>query len=308
VRAEIIFARKELASLVAGLDADHDGALTQAEIDAGRDSIQGATVGRIKVTGDGAPCAGTLAGVELTEQDGVLVRSRHRCGKRPQQATVTLALLEDLSFGHRHLARAHSAAGPIDLVLQQRLPSVTFSLPPDTAPAAAAGASAISLFRRGALHVATAWPLPVFLLGLLARSASRRAAVLAAGAFALALAVGLVLATAGLFLPSPHAIALAVAASLAYVGVDNLSREERGPWIALPFGLVHGFGGAVAFRVSGAPPGALAGFAAGALLAVAAFATAIVPAVRWAGGRVTLALSALVAAAGVAALALAFRT
>ena len=301
VRADIIFARKELAGLVAGLDADHDGALTKAEVDAARDSIQGAVVGRIKVLGDGAPCAGTLERAELTEQDGILVRALYRCASRPKEASVTLTLLEDVPFGHRHLARVNAAGGTVDQVLSQRAPGFSFTLPPEAAPAAGVGGDADSPFLRGAVRAAAAWTLPAFLLGLLARSPRPRGAALAGGAFATALAAGIVVAALGVFAPSPRAAAVAAALSVAYVGADDLAApgEARAPWIALPFGLVHGFACVVAFQTA---PGALAPFASGAV-AVAAVMTAVLAALLGLLGRARPELRARgVTALGAAAL------
>ena len=309
VRADVAFARRDFAGLVAGLDADGDGAVTQAEIDAGRDSIQGAIVSRIKITGDGAPCVGELVRVELAEQDGVSVRALYRCPHRPQRASITLAFMADLPFGHRHLARAFAAKGELDLVLSQRAPTFSFALPPDpdAGRAPPADTSAPALIRRGALHVATAWPLPVFLLGLVARCASRRAAIAASAAFAAALLAGLAVSALDLFTPSPRAAFAAAAASLAYVGIDNFAGGDREPWIAFPFGVVHGFACATAFRAPFAPPSALAAFTVGALAALAVVVALLVAASPWVRSRPrgVMALSAAVAAAGIVGVGLA---
>ncbi len=318
LRVDVIFARKELSALVATLDADHDGALTQPEVDAARDALQGALVGRIKVTGDGAACAGTLDRAELTEQDGLAVRALYRCARRPREVSVALTLLEDVPFGHRHLVRAHAAAGPLDLVLSQRTPSFSFTAPPappastePSAPSSARGDVAASPLRRGVLHVAAAWELPVFLAGLLARCSGRRPAALAAAAFAASLGLGLVLSALGAFTPSPTVLAAAIALSLAYVGIDNLAQPaERRPWIAVPFGLVHGLGCGAAFRALGAPAGSLGSYMFGVAAALGIVLAALLPAVAWLRAqpgsrpRGVAALSALVAAAGLIGLGL----
>jgi hypothetical protein len=306
LRVDVVFARKELAGLVATLDADHDGALTKAEVDAARDAIQGALVGRFKVTGDGAPCAGTLDRAELTEQDGVAVRALYRCARRPAEVTVELAFFADVPFGHRHLARAAAAAGPLDLVLSQRAPSFSFNPPaaaPDAPPPVDPTASPVL---RGARHVATSWALPVFLLGLLAPCAARRPALLTAAAFAAAVAVGLALAGLGVFVPSPRVLGSALALSLAFVGFDNLAPPvSRRPWIALPFGLVHGLGCGVASGAVSGAVAALAPFSLGVAAGLAVLLAALVPAVLWLRARPgfaprgVAALSAAVALAGV---------
>ena len=311
LRVDVIFARKELSGLVATLDADHDGALTRPEVDAAHEALQGALVGRIKVSGDGAPCAGTLDRAELTEQDGIAVRALYRCARRPQQVSVELTLLDDVPFGHRHLLRAHAAAGPLDLVLSQRTPSFTFAVPPAPAgalPAAPIEGAAASPAARGALHVVTAWELPVFLVGLLARCSARRSALLVAAAFSASLALGLALSALGALTPSPPVLAAAVALSLVYVGLDNLAQPaERRPFIAVPFGLVHGLACGAAYRALAAP---LASYALGVAAALALVLAVLLPAVLWMrarpGFRVrgVAAMSALVAVAGLIGLGL----
>ena len=48
VTAQLTFARRDVLTLVAGLDADHDGTLTAAEIAEGQESMNGALAGRIR--------------------------------------------------------------------------------------------------------------------------------------------------------------------------------------------------------------------------------------------------------------------
>jgi hypothetical protein len=313
VEAQVVFARKELIALVAGLDADHDGALTSAEIGAGRDAIEGALVARIKVNGDGAACPGTLDRVELTEQDGVAVRAVYRCAERPRRLGVELAFLDDLSFGHRHLARVSAGSAAADRVLSQRNPSVALDVPAETSPRPARGdrRSAAPPLRRGALRVLTRHEGPAFLLALLASCSSRRAAIAAAAAFVAAVAVGLDLGALGLFAPSPRVVEAALALSLVYVGLETLGSPDgrRRFRVAVPFGVVHGLGCAAAFDAGGAP-GELAAFGAGVALGLLVVIAALVPATLWARrqpafqARGLPVLGAVIAAAGVIGLAI----
>lgn len=303
--AEIAFARKELIGLVAGLDGDHDGALTEAELRVGLGSIEGAVVSRVKVEGDGGRCEGKLVKVELAEQDGVLLRASYRCAKRPAEARIALTLLDDLPFGHRHLVRAAQAEGPLDLVLSQRAPTFAFRPPP--APVEAKPEDAGSTWMLGAKHAARAWTCPVFLIGLLARARGRAPAIAAVCAFLAASAAGIAASSSGLFTPSPRALGAAIALSLVYVGVDALADsgapDRAAPaWTALPFGVVHG----LALAASRGAGAASVPFATGSLLVMATLAAGLVPSVLWArarhpsSGRVAGALALL---AGVAALA-----
>jgi hypothetical protein len=303
VEARVIFARGELIALVAGLDADHDGALTQAEVEGSRDAIEGAVAGRIKVKGDGAACPGTLEGAELIEQDGVAVHARYRCASRPRKIEIALGLLEDLPFGHRHLARSIVGASSLDFVLSQRSPAFAVDVPPGPAEAP---------FWAGARRIARGGEAPVFLLGLLAASSRARAMALAAAAFTVAVAAGIALSALGLFTPGAQVVAPLSALSLVYLGLDNLGAPDGGKRfrVALPFGLVHGFAAAEALRALDAPRTALSGFVAGALATLAAATLLLVPIVLqagrypWFAGRGARVVAGSIAAAGLVGLAL----
>jgi hypothetical protein len=312
VRADLALARRELIGLVATLDANGDGALTTDEVEAARGAIEGALVGRVKVKGDGAPCAGTLDRVEPAEQDGVVVRAVYRCARRPAKLAIDLTFMSDLAFGHRHLARVTAGASETDHVLSQRRSSIEVDVPPDAAPAPVTPApERTPLARRGALDAIARWPTLVFLLALLARASDRRAALAAGASFVIAALSGLVLGARGVFLPSPSAAAIAVSLSLVYAGVDALVARSpsraRFP-VAIPFGLVHGLAAAHAFRALAAPPGGLVLFAAGALASLA-FAAAALATMLFAlrkspafQARGVVVLGALAVAAGAASL------
>jgi hypothetical protein len=80
-------------------------------------------------------------------------------------------------------------------------------------------------------------------------------------AFTLGHSITLSLAALNLVAPPARIIEPAIALSIVYVGADNLlsspgARDVRA-WIALFFGLVHGFGFASVLREIGLPPRAL---------------------------------------------------
>jgi hypothetical protein len=131
-------------------------------------------------------------------------------------------------------------------------PSVS---PRDAAPAPAAMQTAWAhyawpFFALGMHHIATGFDHMLFLLGLLLfrQSLGRLAAVITC--FTLAHSVTLAASAAGWVSPPGRAIELLIAASIAYVGAASLlaPRSSHGPWIALGFGLVHGFGFAGALQ------------------------------------------------------------
>lgn len=100
----------------------------------------------------------------------------------------------------------------------------------------------------------------LFLVGLLLLGGSWLALVRIVTAFTVGHSLTLSLAALSLVLPPPRLIEPAIALSIVFVGADNLVRgsgRDVRAWVALVFGLVHGFGFANVLREFGLPPGAL---------------------------------------------------
>lgn len=100
----------------------------------------------------------------------------------------------------------------------------------------------------------------LFLVGLLLLGGSTMALVKIVTAFTIGHSLTLTLAALNLVTPPASVIEPAIALSIVFVGADNLVRGEgrdlRG-WVALVFGLVHGFGFANVLREFGLPREAL---------------------------------------------------
>jgi hydrogenase/urease accessory protein HupE len=139
----------------------------------------------------------------------------------------------------------------------------------------------------------------LFLLGLLLLGGSLWRLATIVTAFTLGHSVTLSLAALDLVRVSPAVVEPAIALSIVVVGVDNLLVRRRHalepqsrtfdlrPWLAVAFGLIHGFGFAAVLREVGLPPGALgwslAAFNVGVelgQLAVVAVAVAVLAALR----------------------------
>jgi len=152
----------------------------------------------------------------------------------------------------------------------------------------------------------------LFLVGLLLLGGSVRQLAWVVTAFTVAHSLTLSLAALAVFTPPARMVEPAIALSIVYVGADNLlvrgGRDVRA-WIALGFGLVHGFGFASVLREMELPRRALAwslfsfnvGVEIGQLLVVLAVATALA-ALRarseLAGRRLAVAGSIMVVVAG----------
>ena len=152
----------------------------------------------------------------------------------------------------------------------------------------------------------------LFLIGLLLLGGTFGRLLLIVTGFTVGHSVTLSLAALNLVSPPASVIEPAIALSIIYVGVDNLmvrkGRDLR-PWIALAFGLIHGFGFANVLRDMDLPPRALGwsllsfnvGVEIGQLLVVAVVAALLAGVRAWspeAGRRVAIVGSVAVIAAG----------
>ena len=112
----------------------------------------------------------------------------------------------------------------------------------------------------GIHHIAIGPDHILFIIGLLLLGGTVMRLLGIVTAFTLGHSVTLSLAALGIVTPPARLVEPAIALSIVYVGADTLraagGRDTR-PWIALFFGLVHGFGFASVLREIGLPPRAL---------------------------------------------------
>jgi hydrogenase/urease accessory protein HupE len=113
----------------------------------------------------------------------------------------------------------------------------------------------------GIHHIAIGPDHILFIVGLLLLGGNLTRLLAIVTAFTLGHSVTLALATLQLVEPPARIIEPAIALSIVYVGADNLLTGAKGrdvrAWVALVFGLVHGFGFASVLRETGLPNRAL---------------------------------------------------
>lgn len=115
--------------------------------------------------------------------------------------------------------------------------------------------------RAGIHHIAIGPDHILFIVGLLLLGGSVLRLLGIVSAFTIGHSITLSLAVLNIVTPPARVVEPAIALSIVYVGADNLlstkgARDVRA-WIALFFGLVHGFGFASVLREIGLPPRAL---------------------------------------------------
>ncbi|MCB9569085.1 MAG: HupE/UreJ family protein [Myxococcales bacterium] len=314
VQVTLTFARGELRRLVPGSDRDRDGELSEGEVLAGVADLEARALAGVELALDGRPCVGALERAALTEEDGLEVTMTFACPAAGEALTITLPLLGELGPGHRHVARVippGSDDARIERVLGRMRPRVEVGLaprparpgprsrahprrspspsprrraPPRRPPRvrARARARALALLRpRRRAH-----PDRRRSPGLPPRPGPGprpppRADRRDHGLHRRPLPEPLALAALGALVLEPAIVEPAIAASIIYVGVENVvlgTDREQGRWrLTLPFGFIHGLGFAGALAEVGLPAGeeapALAlvnhGVEAGQLLALA---------------------------------------
>jgi len=308
VRVTLTFARTDAIALVPSLDANHDGVLTEAKLDAARRDLERGILGGVVVDSDGAPCVPSLDGISLTEEDGLEVHGIYACTPGGGEVHVALRFLERVGEGHRHVVHAVGAS-VVDEVGSRG--HAEFAVRVGEGGEARDDVRWPELLRMGVEHILAGYDHLVFLFGLVLVGGRLRAIVAVITAFTVAHSITLALATLGLWAPPPGIVEPAIALSIACVGVENffVTSADRRWRITFPFGLVHGFGFAGALRAIGLPraavPEALFFFNLGVeagQLAVLALLLPLVYGLRrfaWFRGYGVKALSACVVLAGV---------
>lgn len=264
----------------------------------------------------GAKTRPTVSAIGAAPSDGVAFHLRFAV---PPGVSVALQLtrLRQLPPNHREFVLITDGA---DQTLAQKFltaqdPRVAVRLSANsTAPEPRATPTFASFFLLGVEHIWTGYDHLLFLFGLLIVCRRFRSIATIVSCFTVAHSLTLAAATLNLVVLPSRWVEPAIAASIAFVGIENLVRggaEPRGRFVlTFAFGLIHGFGFASALRDLGVGNGAggalvpLVSFNLGVefgQIAVAAIALPIVWQLRRKDQFVRFgvpALSSLVAAAG----------
>jgi len=188
--------------------------------------------------------------VAMVTRDNVTVRLSFSLP--PGDIALRSLVFDRLPPGHREFLTVIDAQNS-DLGRKLlRADDATFSLPPTVGSAgAAAGATepafgVAAFFKLGVKHIWTGYDHLLFLFGLLLVCRSFRSIAAIISCFTVAHSITLALASTGAVEISSRFVEPAIAASIAFVGAENLVRrgaEPRARWaLTFAFGLIHGFG------------------------------------------------------------------
>jgi hydrogenase/urease accessory protein HupE len=168
------------------------------------------------------------------------------------------ALLETLPFGHREFLSVHAADGSIfgeamlsanDNSFQTDLPAIALSTATHSNRH-----SFLEFLKLGVEHILTGYDHLLFLFALMVVCRDLRSILTVITCFTVAHSITLALATLDIVRLPGRIVEPMIAASIAYIGIENLFRGDSSKWrslIAFSFGLVHGLGFADALRELG---------------------------------------------------------
>lgn len=244
--------------LVVPLDANADGAITFAELDAGDAAARGWLLRGLAIRQSAAPCSLTLGAVAVVHHsDGVYASwpMSAKCLQPITTVTLEYALLFDVDAQHRGLVQLSGAAGG----QWHSFSTTSRSLQLDATPPPL-GTQTRRAFLEGLHHLAIGWDHLCFLCALLLPSALRREGgqwrprptlrgtlgdvAKVVTAFTVAHSLTLALSAFGVLAPNAAAVEVAIAFSVVLAALNTVFpviTEDR--WsLAFGLGLLHGFG------------------------------------------------------------------
>jgi hydrogenase/urease accessory protein HupE len=215
----------------------------------------------LKASGEPCPLQPGPA-VHPDGEDGIALTAKWRCPKEIEELTVRVGFLDSLPLGHAHLSRIQFASDEISQrVAQAEEPSF------DVHRSHTVRSEFWRFLKLGIEHIFAGYDHIAFLIGLLLLGGSVKRLVGIVTAFTVAHSITLALAALNILAPSPKVIEPLIAASILFVGLEDLwalrkkqsDAALRHRWmITFGFGLVHGFGFASVLRELDLPRAVLA--------------------------------------------------
>lgn len=262
---------------------------------------------RIVVRSEVGPCAPGRASAQSSAlgDSRLTVTLTYRCAAVPLRLHVRDDSFDLFGEHHQTIVRVETPTGTRQSALSPTAREVTIALGGGMRPM-------LAFVRLGVEHILGGWDHLLFLAALLLGGGGALTLLKIVTAFTIAHSVSLAAAVIGLVHLPERLVESVIAASIAWVAVDNVVRSGpvRRRWLtSFVFGLVHGLGFASAIAPLALPgwslAAALVGFNGGVEAGQALVIAVAVPALVWARRRpwelrVRRALSVAVAAIGAA--------
>ena len=256
LEATLTLAAKDAAQL-AELDENHDGTVTRVEFGRSRWQLEAAVTKQLFIAADGKVLKVQSIRSNFDEKNNVEV---HLDFGAPTFSglEVQSKLIASLPRGHRQYLQVRDSGGVIvfEGLLSAAADRATaeFAVANAGATAREAVSSFTNFLSLGVKHILTGYDHLLFLFGLLVVVRSFVSSLRIITSFTIAHSLTLAAATFNLVQIPSRIVEPLIAASIVYVGIENLLRSgvpKARQLVTFGFGLIHGFGFASVLREMG---------------------------------------------------------
>ena len=245
------------ASQVAELDANHDGTVTQVEFARSRWQLEAAVGREVCIAADSKVRKAQFIHSHLDQNNNVEVRLDFGATVF-SSLEIQSKIIRSLPLGHRQYLEVQNSRGEttFEQLLSAATDRATVEMPRTNA--SMAGFEIVSSFTNfltlGVKHILTGYDHLLFLLGLLVVARGFFSSLSIITSFTIAHSITLAAATFNLAHIPSRIVEPLIAASIVYVGIENLLRSDvpkARQLVTFGFGLIHGFGFASVLREMG---------------------------------------------------------
>jgi len=256
LEATLTLAVKDAAQ-VADLDEDHDGIVTQAEFARTRSQLETAVARQLFIAPDGKVAVPQFVRSKLDENNNVEVRLDFPVIGL-SSLEIQSKIIASLPLGHRQYLQVQNSTGEalFERLLSAGADRATVEVPDAHSGVGAfeAASSFANFLSLGVKHILTGYDHLLFLIGLLLVARGFFSSLGIITSFTIAHSITLAVATLQLVQIPSRIVEPLIAASIVFVGVENLLRGDvpkARRMVPFGFGLIHGFGFASALREAG---------------------------------------------------------
>jgi len=256
LEAVLVFSVADAAQIV-DLDTDHDGQISKVETAAGAGEFQKMAAQALEIEYDNERVQANHARCEFDDLQNLTIEV-HFPARTYSKLVIRSKWMSMLPTGHRQFLTLIQWRGEVlaERLLAANMDTVTVQveLEPTTKEASGLRNSFADFLLLGVKHIWTGYDHLLFLFGLLLVTKNFGSSVKIITCFTLAHSLTLALATLSLVHISSRVVEPLIAASIIYVGIENLWRgdDPKGRWLlTFAFGLIHGFGFASVLRELG---------------------------------------------------------
>jgi hydrogenase/urease accessory protein HupE len=256
LEATLTLAVKDAAQLVE-LDRDHDGIVTQGEFAQTRSQLETAVARQLSIAADGKVAKASSTHSHLDENRNAEVLLNFD-GVAFSNLEIESKLIASLPLGHREYLQVQNSRGESisEQLLSAAADRATVEMPDANSSSAPfeVAHSFTNFLSLGMKHILTGYDHLLFLFGLLLMARGFFSSLGIITSFTIAHSITLAMATLHLVQIPSRIVEPLIAASIVFVGIENLLRGDipnARRLVPFGFGLIHGFGFASALREAG---------------------------------------------------------